>query len=186
MNSTLAHLIVFVSLLIFFAVIIITGHDTSPLLSTLLTGAIGGSGGSAVGALLNGFFGSSGTSTTVTQVTKPNGFIHYRLLIAMCFGAVLCAVVAACSTLTSTTPSTSVAESCATASAAIKTVTVVQQAGKLSTADVATVNQALTVVNPICESTTQPSNSTVASAALVAAVAELTTLQTHYATAAGP
>lgn len=69
---------------------------------------------------------------------------------------------------------------CASASAAIKTITIADKAGKISPADEAKVTQAITVVAPICEAPTEPTLSDAERSAFEQAMFLLTKMQTKY------
>lgn len=181
MNNALYHLIVFLALLIFFAVLIVTGHDNSPLLTTILGGALGGSGASAVGPALAAFFRGPSDPTASAPVTRQAGFFRVGFLAFLMIAAVA-AGVSACATLTGTTSdnTAAVAEACAGTSATIKSLTIVEQAGQLSAADVQAVTAAVAVVTPICEAPTAPTVTAATLTAITGAAAQLTTLQLKY------
>lgn len=190
MNNALYHLIVFLALLIFFAVLIVTGHDNSPLLSMFLTGALGGSGASAIGPALAAFFRGPDDPTATAPVTRQGGFTSLRFL-AFLMVAALVAALSACASLGSGTATAgntqTVATTCASAAATVKSLTVVKQAGYLTAPDVAAVNAALAVVTPICSAPVQPTYTDAATLALTGAAAQLLTLEGKYhATGTGP
>lgn len=180
MNQYVYHLIVMIASMIFLGVLIITGHDSSPLLTTLLTGVIGGTGGAGIGQTLAAFFkGPSDPPSGAAVVTKSSGFITLRFLALILFGSAICIMFSACSTLAMSS-NQGVATSCAAASAAVKSLTVLEKGGYLSPADVSAVNQALTVVNPICEAPTQPTYAQATISALASAVADLSAVEAKY------
>lgn len=188
-DATWAHVVVFIAALIFLAAIIITGHDNSPLLTTLLTGVVGGAGGAGLGSALASFFKGPDQPTGVAPLTTRQGGFVRAVFIPVLF--VVSLGIAACAGLTSApstgTTATAISEGCATASAAIKSLTVVEQAGKLTPDDVQGVNAALAIVNPLCEASAPPDATQVTLDAITSAAAELTALQVKYhATATGP
>lgn len=181
MNNGLYHLIVFLALLVFFAVLIVTGHDNSPLLTTLLGGALGGSGASAIGPALASFFRGPTDPTASAPVTSQRGHARFGFL-ALLLGIAVTLAVGACSTLHTATSDngTAVAEACAGASATVKSLTVFEQAGKLSATDTQAVTAAVAVVTPICESPTPPTVSAATLTTITGAAAQLTALQLKY------
>ncbi len=185
MNQLTFHLIVFLATLAAVVTIILTGHDSSPLVTNLLAGAIGGSGGAGVGTLLFNFFKGPQDPTVAAPVTKQAGYTHLRFIALLLPSAFIGALVA-CASVNTVTPQQTVATACATASAAVKSLTVVEQAGALTVSDVQNVNNALAVVNTICEAPTEPTYTQATVDALTGATAQLVQLQTKYhATAAG-
>jgi hypothetical protein len=178
MNQMWGHIVVFVATLGFLLAVILTGHGNDPLLTTLLTGAVGGSGGAALGGLLKGFFGNEAPLAPSNQ----KGFARVEVLIVV-FALAFAALMSACTTSGGTAASTNaqtIQTSCASASAAIKALTVVEQAGYLSASDKQAVSDAISVVTPICGSTTQPSDDDVEVQVLSDAVSTLTSLETKY------
>lgn len=176
-DSSVYHLVIFVCCLAFLAAVIITGHDTSPLVQQIIPGMFGGIlGGSAAGAApaLANFI--SGGNPPRTQ----GGFVKFPLLLC-----VLVAVLAltACASLQSAGKSDPLAVSCATASAAIKTITPAKNAGLLSPATVTQVNNAIAVVSPVCEAPAEPTPGAAVTAAFSAA---LVTLQSAAAAVHSP
>lgn len=179
-NQYVYHLIVMLASMLFLAVLIISGHDSSPLLNQLLTGVIGGTGGAGIGQILAAFFkGPPDLPSAPAIVTKTGGFIMMRLLLLVMLGSGAGIACVACASL-SLTSNQSVAASCATASAAVKSITVLEKGGYLSPADISVVNQALTMVNPICEAPTQPTYAQATISALASAVADLSAIEAKY------
>jgi hypothetical protein len=183
MNAAVYHLILFVSLLICLTVIIVTGHDSSPLLRQLGGGLFGGAvAGSGVGALpaLIKFFAGPASPPTVNG--KQTGNTRVPVLISLLIVSI---ALAACAGLQKATASNPLAVSCATSSAALKVITTARATGHLTPADVQGVDAALAVITPICEAPVEPSGSAAASSALVGAVASLQGIAAHYSAAGG-
>lgn len=182
MNQLTYHLIVFLALLASGLVIILTGHDHSPLLGQLLGGALGGSGSAGLGSLLLNFFGTGGGPSAPAVITKQAGraSISFLIMLSMIVASVCLITVAGCASLGIQTSSQKIAVSCATASATVKSLTVVQQAGLVSHADDQGIEAALSVINPICEAPTQPTYSSVEVSAVNTALQELVTYQSKY------
>lgn len=182
MNQLTYHLIVFLSLLASGLVIILTGHDHSPLLGQLLGGALGGSGSAGLGSLLLNFFGNGGTPSAPAVVTKQAGRASISFLIMLCMiVANVCLItVAGCASIGGQTNTQTISTSCATASAAVKSLTVVQQAGLVSHTDDQGIEAALGIINPICEAPVQPTYSSAEVSAVSAALQELVTYQSKY------
>lgn len=183
MNNAVYHLIVFLASLVFLGVLIVTGHDSSPLLSKLLTGAIGGTGAVAIGPAIAAFLKGPNDPTASAPVTRQGGFIRLGFLAFLLAGCFV-----GCASLSGgITSANTVAEACAGASASIKALTIVEQAGKLTAADKAAVDSALSVVNPLCEAPTQPTATQAELNAITSAAAQLAALQVkNHATVTGP
>lgn len=92
-----------------------------------------------------------------------------------------------CTGLANTVPTATqtqqIETACATASTTLQALVVVKS--KLSAADIAAVNNAASVITPVCTSATTPTYSTTAYAALSLALSQLTALQTKYAPSSG-
>lgn len=186
MNNSVYHLIIFLASLIFLAVIIITGHDTSPLVTNLIGGSVGGSGAT----LLASFFRGPQDPTATAPVARQGGFTTLRFL-AFLLTAAFTVALSACASLGTAPASTgnaqTVATTCAGAAAAVKSLTVVKQAGYLTAPDVSAVNSALAVVNPVCNGLLQPTYTNAVVLGLTGAVAQLATLEAKYhAAGTGP
>jgi hypothetical protein len=185
-DASLYHLVLFVACLIFLAVIIVTGHDSSPLLQQLggglFGGVLGGSGVGAVPAIAR--FINGPQSPPANGPTAQRGRVH-PLALVLILGASL--AITACASLGSpltTSTSNPIATACAGSSAALKVITAARQANILTPADVLAVNSALTVVTPICGAAVEPTPTAAVTAALGAAVVDLQTIATHYPTTA--
>jgi len=189
MNTALYHLIIFLACLIFLGVLIVTGHDNSPLLTQILSGAIGGTGAASIGPALAAFFRGPQDPTATAPVVRQGGFTSMRFL-AFLLAAALTAVLGACASLSGTTSAgnaQTVATTCATAAAAVKSLTVVKQAGYLTAADTSAVNTAMAVVSPVCNAPIQPIYTDALVVSLGAAAVQLATLESKYhATGTGP
>jgi hypothetical protein len=175
-DQSVYHLILFLALLASLTLIILTGHDNSPLLHELAGGLFGGAiGGSAVGSIpaLSNFLSGPGGGA------KQGGFIRPAYLIALLFVASLAA---ACASLQQAATTNPVATTCASASVAIKTLTVARRAGVLSLADASAVNQSIAVVSPVCDSPTEPTASGAVLSSLVSATATLQGIAARYPT----
>ncbi len=187
MNQAVYHLIVFLSCLIAITVLILTGHDNSPLLQHLTEGLFGGVlGGSAAGAapLILKFLAGPGNGPGAGATTKQAGFT--RLI----FLAVLLAVgslgLAACASFTAAAKVNPLATACASGSASLKVLTAAEQAGKLNLTDTAAVNDAVAVLTPACATPIEPSPSQATMLAVNGAIARLATLATPYQAAGQP
>lgn len=182
MNQLTYHLIVFLALLASGLTLILTGHDHSPLLGQLLGGALGGTGGAGLGAALYRFFGDGLNTSSQPLSVKQGGRtgISFLIMVFMVSLCVCLVTLAGCASLGLQTSQQKVAASCATASAAVKSLTVVQQTGLVSHADDQGIELALGVVNPICEAPTQPTYSNAELSAVNSAVQELLIYQAKY------
>jgi hypothetical protein len=174
------HLILFISCLVFLAAIILTGHDSSPLVKDLFGSVFGGViGGTGAGALPLVLKFIQGPDATTPTPTKQAGFIRLPLMFALFTAFFL--MIPACASLQQAAKSHPIATACATSSAAIKTLTIAKQAGMLSAADQDALNTAVATLAPVCSA---PSEPTVTDATLLAvdgAAASLSTAAAHYA-----
>lgn len=101
-----------------------------------------------------------------------------KSLIRGALAALLCIALVACGSVSTSTPSTptqQIATGCASASAALKGLTVANIAGKLSEDQQTQVLAAANLVNPICASPTPPTLDTVKLAAFLHAITILQT-----------
>ncbi len=187
MSNAAYHLVVFIACLVFLGVVILTGHDNSPLLHNLLGGLFGGvMGGTAAGAapLILKFLAGPGNGPGAGATTKQAGFT--RLI----FLAVLLAIgslgLAACASFTAAAKVNPLATACASGSASLKVLTAAEQAGKLNLTDTAAVNDAVAVLTPACATPIEPSPSQATLLAVNGAIARLATLATPYQAAGQP
>lgn len=158
MSNQLYHLIVFLACLGSLLALIITGHDNSPIINSLLTGGVGGSAVGAFGKLTSAIFGG-GSQSSQSGYASP-------FILAIIAGM----LIVGCAAL----KTDKVATSCASASAAIKTLTVARNNGLISVSEQKLINDAVTVVEPICTSKVEPPATTAAVNALNSAVSLLT------------
>ena len=165
MSNQFYHLIVFLACLASLLALIMSGHDTSPLLQSLLGGGVGGSAIGAFQKLSATVFGDS-----ITNGSKQGGYVLPKLALFIFAFTALSAIIAGCATL-KTDP---VATSCASASAAIKTLTLAKNNGFISMSEQKLVNDAISIVDPICSQKVEPPSSVAAVNALNSAVGLLT------------
>lgn len=180
MNNAWYHLTIFLACLIFLGVVILTGHDNSPLLHNLLGGAfggvIGGTGAGAAPLLLKFIKGPGGPSAGAT--TKQAGFT--RLIFLSILLALSGLGLAACATFSSAAKTNPLATACASGAASLKILATAEQAGKLNQATSNAVSDAAAVLTPACKSPIEPSPSQATMLAVNGAIAKLATLAVPY------
>jgi hypothetical protein len=92
--------------------------------------------------------------------------------------AIVAAALVACGSVGTSTPQQQVASGCAASSAAIKALTIANDAGKLDAAQQSAILTAIGVIEPVCSAEVAPTLDTVKLAAFVQAIA---LLQAHAA-----
>jgi hypothetical protein len=170
MNDKLFHLIAFCVSLAALVILVVTGHDNSVIVTGLLAGLAGGSGGQTFGNVLS----------LAPSTSKQAGFIKvpfalFAFVLTVCFAALV-----GCGSVASQTPTQKIEYACATASASLKALTPLESSGVLSAGESDVVARAVQVMKPVCNSPTPPTYPDVAYSALTEAIADLNELQLKY------
>jgi len=184
-DASLYHLVVFLATLAALVLLIVTGHDNSPLLTHITGGLFGGVlGGSAAGAApaLARFISGPSDPTATAPVTPSRQSGHVRLPVLILVVFLASASLIGCAAFQQSAKLDPVATGCASASAAIKTVTAAQVAGYLLPGDQAAVSAAIATIAPICTDPDKASVSQVEVTALAQATASLESLAARYGT----
>lgn len=172
LDASFTHLVIFCVTLLCLVALVITGHDASATVNTLVGVVLGvtGYGSSpAVSALV--------TPSGISPSDKQGGYVHPRfaaLLVAWCILG--CLALSACAGLKTTGSTDVVATSCVTASAALKVLVVAKTAHALSASQEAAVTASLPTIAAVCTSPTEPTPSTASVTALVAVAAQLSAI----------
>lgn len=177
MNRDFYNLVLLIVCIIALLAIVLTGHDNSPLVTSIFAGGAGGSGARLFASISHAVFGDS-TDTPPKQggyATLPYALL---LLIATSIvGAMF--LLSGCTSLAG--KSDPVATSCAAASAAIKTVTTARANGLLNAKEIAAVDTAIAAVQPVCTAPTEPPPTAAAITAFNSAVLQLEAAATAHA-----
>lgn len=182
-DTSVYHLVVFVACLIAMCVIIVTGHDNSPLITQFAPALFGGvMGGSAAGAapLLTAFI--RGPDDSLPSKNTQAGFSRLPMIVTLLGAAI---AIGACASIQQAATSDPVATACASSSVAIKTLTAAGQAGVLTTTDASNVMLGISVIAPVCDVTPEPTPVGAALTAFLAATTSLQTVAAKYQAPAG-
>lgn len=176
MNNAVYHLIVFLSCLTFLGVIIVTGHDNSPLLhgfgASIFGGVMGGTGAGSL-PLLAQFLSGPDNPTATAPVTRQDGFIRFGIMFACVLASL---AIAGCATFTRAAKTNPLATACATGGASLKVLAQAQTQHLLTLTQTRAINDATVVIAPVCIASLEPAPTQATLTAINAAVSSLSTL----------
>lgn len=153
MTPAISHLIAFLTSVAALVIIIVSGHGDDHLVTSLLSGVIGGSGSYSAASALGGFLNASNSTPA-----SPNGPKNQGGFIKLAMLSILAAVsITACGIAAKTGHQTqiqNVETTCATAAGALESLSIVEQAHPLPPATLKAISQAVDAIAPVCTAST--------------------------------